>query len=73
VDSLLFYPLAFYASGIIPNEKLPPVMLVQFISKVGVEVLYTPITYKIVGWLKRVEHEDYCDRNTDFNPFTLKT
>ena len=72
VDSLLFYPLAFYASGIIPNDKLLPVMLAQFITKVGVEVVFTPITYKIVAWLKRVEHEDYYDRNTNFNPFTLK-
>ena len=73
VDSLLFYPLAFYASGIIPDEKLLPIMLAQYITKVGVEVLFTPITYKIVGWLKREEHEDYYDRNTNFNPFTLKT
>jgi hypothetical protein len=73
VDSLLFYPLAFYATGIIPNDKLPLVMLSQFIAKVGVEAVFTPITYKIVGWLKRAEHEDYYDRNTDFNPFTLKT
>jgi uncharacterized PurR-regulated membrane protein YhhQ (DUF165 family) len=48
-------------------------MLVQFLSKVGVEVVFTPVTYKIVGWLKRVEDEDYYDRDTDFNPFTLKT
>jgi uncharacterized integral membrane protein (TIGR00697 family) len=72
VDSLLFYPLAFYASGIIPNDKLLPVMLAQFIAKVGVEVVFTPITYKIVAWLKRVEHEDFYDHNTNFNPFTLK-
>ena len=73
VDSLLFYPLAFYDSGIIPNDKLPLVMLSQFVVKVGVETVFTPLTYKIVGWLKRAEHEDYYDRNTDFNPFTLKT
>jgi uncharacterized integral membrane protein (TIGR00697 family) len=72
VDSLLFYPLAFYDTGIIPNDKLPLVMLSQFIAKVSVEVLFTPATYKIVGWLKRAEHEDYYDRDTDFNPFTLK-
>ena len=66
------YPLAFYASGIIPDEKLLPIMLVQCITKVGVEVLFTPITYKIVGWLKREEHEDYYDRNTNFTPFSLK-
>jgi len=72
VDSALFYPLAFYGSGIIPDEKLPLVMLAQFIGKVTVEIVFTPVTYAVVGWLKRVENEDYYDRNTDFNPFTLK-
>ena len=48
------------------------VMLAQFLAKVGVEVVFTPVTYKIVGWLKRAEDEDYYDRKTDFNPFRLK-
>jgi uncharacterized integral membrane protein (TIGR00697 family) len=73
VDSLLFYPLAFWGSGLIPDDKLPQIMLVQFITKVAVEVVFTPITYGVVGWLKRAEHEDYYDTHTDFNPFTLKT
>ena len=73
VDSALFYPLAFYDSGIIPNEKLPLVMLSQFLIKVGVEVVFTPITYRVVGALKRAEQEDYFDRDTDFTPFSLKT
>jgi len=73
VDSLLFYPLAFWGSGLIPDERLAQIMLVQFLFKVGVEVVFTPLTYKVVGWLKRAENEDYYDRNTDFNPFTLKT
>jgi uncharacterized PurR-regulated membrane protein YhhQ (DUF165 family) len=72
VDSTLFYPLAFYNSGIIPNDALPKVMLVQFLAKVGVEVLFTPLTYKIVNALKRAEHEDYYDRRTNFNPFAMK-
>jgi len=72
VDSLLFYPLAFYGTGIIPDDKLPLVMLAQFAAKVGVEVLFTPVTYAIVGFLKRAEHEDYYDRDTVFTPFTLK-
>jgi uncharacterized integral membrane protein (TIGR00697 family) len=72
VDSTLFYPLAFYGSGIIPNDKLPLVMIAQFVTKVVVEVLFTPVTYKIVGALKRAENEDYYDRNTDFTPFSLK-
>jgi uncharacterized integral membrane protein (TIGR00697 family) len=73
VDSLIFYPLAFYNSGLIPNEILTKIMLSQFVAKVSVEVLFTPLTYIIVGWLKRKEHEDYYDRDTDFSPFSLKT
>jgi len=72
VDSLIFYPLAFYGTGIIPDDKLPTVMLAQFVTKVAVEVVFTPVTYAIVGWLKRAENEDYYDRNTRFTPFTLK-
>jgi uncharacterized integral membrane protein (TIGR00697 family) len=72
VDSALFYPLAFYGSGIIPDDKLPLVMLAQFIAKVGVEVVFTPVTYKVVAALKRAENEDYYDRDTNFNPFALK-
>ena len=73
VDSALFYPLAFYGSGIIPDDKLPLVMVAQFVGKVTVEVVFTPLTYMLVGFLKRAEHEDYYDRGTNFNPFTLKT
>jgi len=72
VDSALFYPLAFYGAGIIPDDKLPTVMLFQFIAKVSVEVVFTPVTYAIVGALKRAEHEDYYDRDTNFSPFVLK-
>ena len=64
--------LAFYGTGIIPDEKLPAVMLAQFVAKVGVEVVFTPVTYAVVGWLKRAEHEDYYDRETKFTPFSLK-
>src|SRR4029077_1971787 len=72
VDSALFYPLAFYGTGIIPDDKLPLVMVAQFIARVGVEIVCAPVTYKIVGFLKLAEHEDYYDRNTNFNPFVLK-
>jgi uncharacterized integral membrane protein (TIGR00697 family) len=72
VDSALFYPLAFYGSGIIPNDKLPAIMAAQFVLKVSVEVVFTPITYKIVAALKRAEQEDYYDRGTNFSPFTLR-
>ena len=72
VDSALFYPLAFYNSGLMPNEVLPAIMVAQFVGKVGVEVIFTPVTYKVVSFLKRAEQEDYYDRQTDFSPFRLK-
>lgn len=43
--------------------------LTNYLFKVGVEVLMTPVTYAAVGALKRVEHEDYYDRGMNFNPF----
>jgi len=72
VDSMIFYPLAFYGTGIIPDDKLPMVMTAQFVTKVAVEVVFTPVTYWIVGFLKRAEQEDYYDRDTKFTPFSLK-
>lgn len=71
LDSLLFYPLAFWNSGIMPNEMIPALMLAQWIGKTLLEVAFTPITYKVVAFLKRVENADPYDRNTDFNPFRL--
>lgn len=70
VDSLIFYPLAFL--GTWSNEQVVSVMIGNYFLKVGWEVIATPFTYQIVGFLKRVEHEDYFDRETNFNPFTLE-
>jgi len=71
VDSSIFYPLAFY--GTWSNEQVVSVMIGNYLLKVLWEALSTPLTYVVVNFLKRVEHEDYFDRNTDFNPFTLDT
>jgi queuosine precursor transporter len=73
VDSALFYPLAFYNSGIMPNELVMTLVVVQFITKTLVEIAFLPITYMVVAFLKRAENEDYYDRDTDFNPFRLET
>jgi hypothetical protein len=73
VDSSLFYPLAFWDAGIIPNEQIPLIMLMQFLVKTLVEVLFTPFTYWAVATLKRVEGEDWYDRDTDFNPFRFSS
>lgn len=72
VDSMLFFPLAFYGSGDFPDDKMAMIVFAQFLSKVAVEVAFTPVTYRVVAWLKAAEHEDYYDYKTDFNPFTLK-
>jgi len=71
IDSALFYPLAFWNSGIIPNELVPQLLLSQWIAKTLVEVVFTPVTYKVIGCLKRAEQEDWYDRETDFSPFRL--
>jgi queuosine precursor transporter len=70
IDSLLFYPIAFY--GIWSTETLLKISIFNWLFKVSVEVVFTPLTYVIVGALKRAEKEDYFDRNTDFNPFSLR-
>ena len=71
VDSMLFYVIAFY--GIWDTGDIVKVVIVQYVLKTGWEVVMTPVTYRIVGFLKRAEQEDYFDRHTDFNPFTIKT
>jgi queuosine precursor transporter len=71
VDSLIFYPLAFL--GTWSTEQVVSVMIGNYFLKVLWEVIATPVTYWVVGWLKRAEHEDHFDTGTDFNPFTLGT
>jgi uncharacterized integral membrane protein (TIGR00697 family) len=71
VDSLCFYPLAF--AGVWTSEKMLQVLVANYCLKVLNEVLMTPVTYRVVAFLKRVEREDYYDYDTDFNPFSLKT
>jgi uncharacterized integral membrane protein (TIGR00697 family) len=70
VDTAIFYPLAFY--GTWSNELLLTVMVNNYLLKTGWEIVMTPFTYKVVGFLKRAEGEDFFDRNTNFNPFRLK-
>jgi queuosine precursor transporter len=69
VDSLIFYPLAF--GGIWDSATLWRVVAFNWLFKVSVEVLMTPVTYAVVGWLKRKEKVDHFDRNTRFTPFSL--
>jgi queuosine precursor transporter len=70
VDSVLFYFIAFY--GRMPQSHLIAVMFTQYTLKSGWEIIATPVTYRIVSFLKRAENEDYYDTNTNFTPFSLK-
>ncbi|OPZ04050.1 MAG: hypothetical protein BWZ10_03212 [candidate division BRC1 bacterium ADurb.BinA364] len=71
VDSSIFYPMAFLGAGIMPDELVYKLMLTQFVSKTLVEIVFLPITYRVVAALKKAEHEDFYDRGTDFNPLKL--
>ena len=71
IDSALFYFIAFY--GIWQTEDLIKTIIAQYLLKTGWEVLMTPMTYKVVAFLKRKENEDYYDRGTNFNPFKIST
>lgn len=73
VDSMLFYPLAFLGAEGWTPERVIQVTLFNYTAKVLVEIVGTPLTYRVVNFLKRAEKEDYYDRNTNFNPFTLET
>ncbi len=72
IDTVMFVPLAFWNTGIIPNDKIPLVIGAQITSKILIEVALTPVVYKVVAFLKRVEREDFYDTDTDFNPFAIK-
>jgi uncharacterized integral membrane protein (TIGR00697 family) len=69
LDSLIFYPLAFYGLAGWPIEQLWQVVLSQWLIKTAWEALLTPVTYAVVGFLKRREGVDVFDTGTDFSPF----
>ena len=70
VDKLVFYPLAF--AGEWAPDFMAKVMLSNYLLQVGWEALLTPVTYRIVGFLKRAEGVDVYDVETDFTPFTVR-
>ena len=71
VDTVLVITLTF--AGRYPVRTLVNIIFTGYLLKVGYEVLATPLTYLVIGWLKRSEHSDAFDRNEDFNPFALST
>lgn len=72
VDTVIFYPLAFYGESWMPTDLLVKVMAANYAIKVCWEVFATPLTYRVVAFFKRAEREDYYDVDTKFTPFSLK-
>lgn len=69
IDSFLFVSIAF--GGLYGPKVLIATMFGQWAFKTGYEILCTPITYKVVGFLKKKENQEVFDHNTNFNPFKL--
>jgi hypothetical protein len=70
VDSVVFIVIASLFK-VFPWSLFLTLTLTNYLFKCGVEALMTPVTYKVVNALKRVESEDYYDRETNFNPFKV--
>jgi uncharacterized integral membrane protein (TIGR00697 family) len=70
VDTGLFIAIASLF-GVFPWNVFLSLVITNYIFKVTMEVVMTPLTYTIVNRLKRSEQEDYYDRDTNFNPFSV--
>jgi uncharacterized integral membrane protein (TIGR00697 family) len=70
VDSLIFVLVASL-SRVFPWTLFGALVVTNYLFKVTVEIVMTPATYGIVDFLKQVEHEDYFDTQTNFNPFRV--
>jgi hypothetical protein len=70
IDTVIFIVIATLF-GVFPWSIALSLIVANYIFKVAIEVIFTPVTYALVGLLKQTEQEDYYDRNTDFNPFSL--
>ena len=68
VDTVLVILIAFWG---VSTRTMLTIILSSYVTKVVYEVLATPLTYRIVSWLKRVERVDAYDVATNFNPFAL--
>jgi queuosine precursor transporter len=71
VDTTVFFLIAT-ALGVFPPELLMSLIVTNYILKVGIEIIFTPLTLMIVPTLKAAEQEDYFDYNTSFNPFRVE-
>ncbi|NJR48732.1 MAG: queuosine precursor transporter [Leptolyngbyaceae cyanobacterium CSU_1_3] len=71
LDTGIFILISF--TGVVPNSLLLTLIISNYVFKCGVEILFTPVTYRLTNWLKQQEQEDYYDTETNFNPFGLRS
>lgn len=71
VDTVTFFVIAT-ALGVFPPGIFLSLIITNYILKVGVEVVFTPLTLQVIQHLKQAEQEDYYDHNTEFNPFHIR-
>ncbi len=67
VDTGVFAVIAF--AGILPGVALFNLSVTIYFMKVGLEVIFTPITYRVIAWLKKKDGVDVFDTTTNYNPF----
>jgi uncharacterized integral membrane protein (TIGR00697 family) len=70
VDTIAFFAIATLL-GVFPPQIVASLAVTNYVLKVGIEVLFTPVTFAVVNFLKASENEDYFDYNTKFSPFRL--
>ncbi|MCC6147483.1 MAG: queuosine precursor transporter [Anaerolineaceae bacterium] len=70
IDTLIFLLVAS-VTGVFPWEIFVSLAVTNYLFKVGIEILMTPVTYRVVSALKKAEKEDYYDTGTNFNPFNI--
>ncbi len=66
-----FFVLVATLTGVFAWTIFASLVLTNYLFKVAIEVLMTPLTYRIVRFLKRTEGVDTYDYGTNFNPFSL--
>lgn len=69
VDSILFSSIAFW--NVLPHHVIGEIIITQYVFKLAYEFIMLPLTYSFTTYLKKKDHVDYYDTNTNFNPFSL--
>lgn len=69
IDTCIFITISFY--GLVPNAVVIQMIILQYIWKVAYEAIATPLTYAIIGWIKKVDSSDVYDKHINYSPFKL--